>query len=359
MSLDLTRPSSMISRAITAENFRGVKAGGGRATDGFSQRAASRLGVGWKVSPCVEIAPSETFEVAEIEGPGLIQHLWFTCHYSLWRSLMLRIHWDGEQIPAVEVPLGDFFCNGWEVFSQVSSTQIAANPHGGFNSYWQMPFHRSARITIENLSSVPANLYYQVDYALGEIPADSLYFHAQWNRSNPVPDGIHPLLPRVEGTGRYVGAYLAWQSNSPGWWGEGEVKIYLDGDEEYPTICGTGTEDYFGGAWNFDIPSRGYTEFTTPYLGLNQVLKPDGLYQSQQRFGMYRWHVVDSIGFNLDLRIEIQALGIGPGQGNGLPHRYRKLKDDIASTALFYLDRPAVSAHERPQVPDLLTLEVQ
>lgn len=117
-----------------------------------------------------------------------------------------------------------------------------------------MPFRKSARLTLENLSQKAVGVYYQIDYTLTDVPVDRGYFHAYWRRSNPVPyKQVHTLLDHVRGTGHYVGTYLAWQSNNTGWWGEGEIKFYLDGDKEYPTICGTGTEDYFGGAWNFDL----------------------------------------------------------------------------------------------------------
>lgn len=202
MSFDLTSPPRLASRAITAENFNGAKGAGGMATTGFSERAASRLGPGWKVSPCIEIAPGEIAEIADIAGPGVIQHIWMTTHFSLWRNLILRMYWDGETAPAVEVPYGDFFCNGWNVFSQVSSQMVAANPHGGFNSYWQMPFASRARITVENIGPEPANVYYQVDYGLGEIAGDSLRFHAQWRRSRFVADGVHTILEPVSGRGR-------------------------------------------------------------------------------------------------------------------------------------------------------------
>lgn len=353
----LAIPTGSISRSISPENFDGTKGGGGAAVEGAAAAAASRLGRGWKVSPCINIAPGETAEIAAIAGSGVIQHLWMTTHRDSWRSLLLRIYWEGSPLPAVEVPLGDFFCNGWSRYSHVASQTIAANPHGGFNSYWSMPFKKSARITLENLAHETANVYYQVDYVLRSLPDEVMWFHTQWRRSPVVEAGIHPILDTVTGHGRFVGTYLAWQSNSPGWWGEGEIKFYLDGDDEFPTICGTGTEDYFGGAWNFDVPGSGYTEFTTPYLGLNQVLRPDGLYASQQRFGMYRWHIADELNFTEDLRVDIQALGIGPGQGNGLPHRYRQLRDDIASTAIFYLDQPETAPTERPSTPTLLDLE--
>ena len=221
---------------------------------------------------------------------------------------------------------------------------IAVNPHGGFNSYWPMPFQSHAELTVENLAGADAVLYYQVTYETDVDVAGLGYLHAQFRRNNPLPAGsTHVLLDGVAGHGHYVGSYLAWGVNSPGWWGgEGELKVYLDGDDDYPTICGTGTEDYFGGAWNFDVPGRGYTEYTTPYLGMPQVIRPDGLYQSQQRFGLYRWHVPDPIHFANDLRVEIQALG---WQSGG---RYLPLHDDIASTALFYLDRPGT---RRPTFP--------
>ena len=158
---------------------------------------------------------------------------------------------------------------------------------------------------------------------------------------------MHTLVDGVRGLGQYVGTYLAWGSNSRGWWGEGEMKFYLDGDADFPTICGTGTEDYFGGAWNFDVPGQGYTAFSTPYLGLHQVIKPDGLYESQQRFGMYRWHVPDPIRFAAALRVTVQALGWRAGG------RYLPLRDDLASTALFYLDRPTATRPPTPELDDL------
>ena len=352
----LARRSPLRSRSISAENPTGSVGGGGRAKTGTGARAAGRLGTGWKISPSIEIAPGASAVLAETAGPGVVEHLWLTTHPSAWRTTLLRCYWDGADAPAVEVPLGDFFCQGWGSFAQVSSEVVAVNPNGGFNSYWPMPFRSSARITVENLGEAPVVLYYQVDLGVGDLAEDSLYLHAQWRRTNPVPRGeVHTLLD-VAAAGHYAGTYLAWGTNSPGWWGEGEVKFYLDGDEEFPTICGTGTEDYFGGAWNFDVPGRGYTTYSTPYLGLHQVLRPDGLYASQQRFGMYRWHLPDPVRFDERLRVTVQALGIGPGQGNGIPHRYRQNPDDIASTVFAYLEAPAVGS--RPPTPGVIALEV-
>ncbi|WP_020523781.1 glycoside hydrolase family 172 protein [Catelliglobosispora koreensis] len=343
--------STAHTRSISPENFGGAKGGGGRATEGTGKNCAVDLGPGWKISPSVQIDGNATFELAAIDGPAVITHLWMTTHRNNWRSLILRAYWDGAEQPAIEVPVGDFFGQGWCTFAQLSSAVIAANPHGGFNSYWPMPFAGAARLTIENLSPEPAIVYYQLTYETNvDVPAGTGYLHAQFRRSNPLPDKTtHLILDTVEGAGKYVGTYMAWGVNRPGWWGEGELKMYLDGDTDYPTICGTGTEDYFGGAWNFDVPGNGYTTYSTPYLGLHQVLKPDGLYYSQQRFGMYRWHTADPVHFHTDLRVDIQALG---WKSRG---RYQPLQDDIASTALFYLDRPAT---RRPVLPDADDLAV-
>ncbi len=352
---NLARLSRAQTRSISAENPDGSRGGGARAVTGTGANAASDLGRGWKVSPSINIAPREVVTLAEIEGPGAIQHFWNTVNPIRWRQLVLRMYWDGETEPSVETPLGDFFCCGWRQRCNIAALPICVNPAGGFNSYWQMPFHRSARITLENLSDDAINgYYYQIDYTLTEVPQDAATFHAQWRRSNPLPYGeVHTLLDGVKGWGHYVGTYLAWGVNNCGWWGEGEIKFYLDGDQEFPTLCGTGTEDYFGGAWNFEHPSGEYGVFSTPYLGLPQVIKPDGLYQSQQRFGMYRFHVPDPIRFESDLRVTIQALGWRNAMEG--KRRYLPLQDDISSVAYWYQAEPHAAF---PPLPDRDFLEV-
>ncbi|HET6387483.1 MAG TPA: glycoside hydrolase family 172 protein [Armatimonadota bacterium] len=352
---NLSRLSSAVTRSISAENFTGEKGGGGKATEGTAAAAARELGQGWKVSPSIGIAPRTTVTLAEIDGPGVIQHIWNTVHPTLWRRLVLRIYWDGEDMPSVETPLGDFFCSGWGRRCNVNSLPIAVNPAGGFNSYWEMPFRKSAKITLENISDdAIGGYYYQITYSLTTIPDDAAYFHAQWRRNNPLGYmDTHTILEGLTGQGHYVGTYLAWGVNNNGWWGEGEIKFFMDGDGEFPTICGTGTEDYFGGAWNFEHPQGQYGVFSTPFLGLPQVIAPDGLYSSQQRFGMYRWHVMDPIRFQQDLKVTIQALGwrsaIG-GQG-----RYLPLQDDIASVGYWYQTEPHAAF---PTLPDRNALEV-
>jgi len=367
MSLgSLARLSRARTRSISPENFTGAKGQGGMATDGTGAAAARDLGQGWKVSPSIRVAPGETVTLADIEGSGAIQQIWLTTHYVNWRRLVLRFYWDGDAQPAVEVPLGDFFCNGWGQFSQVNSLPVAVNPNGGMNCFWEMPFRTAARITLEHraeagsfpIGDLPrpimptedATVYYQINYTLTDVPDDLAYFHAQWRRSNPLPyREVHTLVDSLNGAGHYVGTYIAWGANNNGWWGEGEIKFYLDGDREFPTICGTGTEDYFGGAWNFDVPGQGYTPFSTPFMGLSQVTRTDSLYKSQQRFGMYRWHVMDPVRFEADLRVTLQALGWRSGR------RYLPLQDDIASTAFYYLRE---TSSPRPPLPGPDGLEV-
>ena len=352
---NLSRISNAETRSISAENFDGAKGQGGAATEGTGAVPARELGQGWKVSPSINIPGGDTVTLAEIEGPGAIQHIWLTVHPTQWRRLVLRMYWDGEDTPSVETPVGDFFANGWCERCNIASLPVAVNPAGGFNSYWEMPFRKSARITIENITPDQVNgFYYQVTYTLTDVPEDRAYFHAQWRRSNPLPYmENHTLLDGVQGQGQYVGTYIAWGVNSTGWWGEGEIKFYMDGDTDWPTICGTGTEDYFGGAWNFEHPRGEYGVFSTPFLGLPQVIKPDGLYRSQQRFGMYRWHIQDPIRFKQDLKVTIQALGWRSALEE--QRRYLPLQDDIASTSFWYQQEPHAPF---PELGDRNHLEV-
>jgi len=336
----LSRLSNAQTRSISAENPDGARGRGGMSVDNLENSAARELGQGWKVRPCITLGGLEVAELADINGPGAIQQIWITAHPSFWRRVVLRFYWDDEDTPSVETPLGDFFANGWCERCNITSLPVAVNPAGGFNCYWEMPFRKRARITVENLSPDPLHgFFYQINYTLTDVPDDRAYFHAQWRRSNPLPDRtVHTLLDGVSGMGHYVGTYIAWGVNNNGWWGEGEIKFYMDGDRDFPTICGTGTEDYFGGAWNFEFPQGQYGVFSSPYSGLPQVVKSDGLYRSQQRFGLYRWHIMDPVRFQQDLRVTIQALGWRAGlEGKG---RYLPMRDDIASTAFWYQSEP-------------------
>jgi hypothetical protein len=342
---NLYRLSNAKTRSISPENFNGEKGKGGMATAGTGSGPARDLGKGWKISPSVVIKAKTTFTVAEIDGSGSIQHIWMTPTGN-WRYSILRFYWDDETTPSVEVPVGDFFGMGWGKYSPLVSLPVCVNPGSAFNCYWPMPFRKKCKITMENIDDRDMVLYYQVDYVLTDIASDAAYFHAQFRRVNPLPYKENfVLVDSIHGKGQYVGTYIAYGSNKNGWWGEGEIKFYMDDDTDYPTICGTGTEDYFCGSYDFDtqkknaagVEESGYTEFCTPYSGLHQVIKGDGHYENAQRFGMYRWHITDPIRFEKNLKVTIQDLG---WRHDG---RYLPLQDDISSTVFWYQSEPHMS----------------
>ncbi len=353
---NLSRLSNAETRSISPENFTGEKGEGGMAVPALpatrnennASWAARDLGQTWKVNPYITINPNETFTIAEIEGPGAIQHIWMT-PTGVWRWSIMRIYWDDEKEPSVECPISDFFCMGWNEYAPVVSLPICVNPGSAFNSYWTMPFRKKCKITIENINpSQPMNLYYQVDYTLTEVPEDAGYFHAQFRRTRHNETSDFTIIDNVRGKGQYVGVYMAWGLHNNGWWGEGEIKFFMDGDEKFPTICGTGTEDYFCGSYNFDRDGR-FTEFCTPYAGLCQVIRPDGTYRSQERFGLYRWHIMDPVRFNKSLKVTIQDLG---WRHDG---RYLQQNSDISATTFWYQAEPHAKFPEFPSWQDLET----
>ena len=353
----LPRLSSAKTRSISAENTTGEKGKGGMAP--AREKGPEReLGRGWKCAPSVGIAPGQTYTLADIEGSGAIQSVWITGHVS--RDVVLRIYWDGQAQPSVECPLPDFFASPWleaaagnvhsGMFAPVNSIPVSVNPARGLNCFWEMPFRKRCLMTLENLHPTDGRTcYYQINYTLTDVPDDAAYFHAQFRRTNPLPYAqVYTIVDGIEGRGHYVGTSMGWGVNNNGWWGEGEIKFYMDGDSEFPTICGTGTEDYFGGAYNWDVGGQ-YTPYTTPFLGMHQVIRPDGNYQSQHRHAMYRWHVMDPVRFEQDLRVTIQALG-WRGEGRYLPGQH-----DICSVAYWYQTLPAAPF---PTPPDRNGLEI-
>lgn len=373
---NMTLLSDAQTRSISSENRTGEKGAGGMAPPrvdsetGQPNAGDRELGRGWKSRPYDIIEPGETFTLADVEGPGCIQQIWMTPAGVSYRHMILRIYWDEQEQPSVECPVGDFFASAftsYHVFAPIVSLPICVNPGNAFNAYWPMPFRRRCRMTLENLGLDQGRLYFQINYALNKVPEDAAYFHAQFRRVNPLPYGkVYTLLDGVRGRGHYVGTYMAWGLNNNGWWGEGEIKIYLDGDipqgrtvEEavaehggdcFPTICGTGTEDYFCGSYNFENKAIGqYQEFTTPYAGVPHIVRPDGVYQSQTRFSMYRWHITDPVRFQEDIAITMQALG---WRSHG---RFLPLQDDIASVAYWYQTLPTAPF---PQLPDRNALEI-
>ena len=332
---NLYRTSEAESRSISPENFTGEKGKAGMAVEGTGKRASRDLGQGWKVSPSVRIKAKSTFTMGEIKGPGAIQQIWMTPTGN-WRRTIIRFYWDDETEPSIECPVGHFFACGWGKYCQINSLSVCVNPGSAFNCYWPMPFRKKARITMENLDEKDMTLYYQINYTLAAVPKDAAYLHAQFREEAPLKQkGLYTILDGVKGEGHYVGTYLAWEVHSEGWWGEGEIKFFMDGDKEFPTICGTGTEDYFCGSYNFENrETKKYQVFSTPYAGLAQVLPPDQIYQIGQQFGLYRWHITDPIRFQKDLKVTIQALG-WKKDGTYLPE-----EDNISSVALWYQKEP-------------------
>jgi Protein of unknown function (DUF2961) len=330
------------TRQINAENPTGEKGGGCRRDPDPSNPdlphsgPALDLGRGWKVRPFIRLKAGETATLAQIEGPGCITHFFITSNVARYRELVLRCHWDGEAQPSVEVPLGDFFAMGHdEAPHDVSSLPVTVAPRRGCNCHWPMPFRKSARMTLENSGSEDAHVVaYTVLYHLHPVPAEAAYFHAQWRRSTTPPgDPQHTILDGVRGRGLYVGTALAWTARGRGWWGEGEVKFFLDGDGEFPTLADSGTEDYFGGAWCFDA-TDGKVErtFNSPFLGLPLARTEPG---KPRLYSLYRWHVPDGIGFERDLRVTVQALGWSADKT-----RYAPLTDEIASVGYWYQHEP-------------------
>ncbi len=325
------------SRSLSAENPTGER-GKGALEDPRGEGPARELGLGWKVRPCLNLKPGESVTIMDAEGPGIIRHMWFTFDCAFYRHVIIRVSWDGQNVPSIEAPLGDFLCNSWNKRQEILALPINVNPKGGMNIFFPMPFRRHAHITVTNDSPRPLpGFFYTINYTLEKVEEDALYFHAQWRRSNPVTAGTDYLLADgIRGKGQYVGTFMSWQQNNAGWWGEGEMKMFMDGDGKFPTICGTGTEDYFGGAWGF-----GRQGYSAPFFGFQQV---EG--QSETigcRMTLYRFHVMDPVFFRKDLKITMQALGWRSES------RFLPLQDDIASTVYWYQGLPSAPL---PQLPD-------
>jgi hypothetical protein len=331
--------SSEESRMVSPENPTGEKGKGAMATPNASDpdlafsNAAADLGRGWKVRPFVKVSPHSTVTIMDVSGSGIIEHIWMTTTPD-WkgngRASVLRFYWDGEQTPSVEVPMTDFFAIGNDLFARVNSLAVVDVPTTAMNCYWPMPFRTHARITFTNDSDKELPLLtYQIDFKKTTVPEDFGYFHAQWRRA--VTHREHPeytILDGIKGEGRYVGTFLAWTQLSDGWFGEGEVKFFVDGDTQFPTIVGTGTEDYFGASYGFP------ETYSSPYSGC--TLQRAGK-EGPPKWSLYRWHIMDPVIFHGDLRVTIQALGWWPTD------KYQPLADDVASVAYWYQKEPHTS----------------
>jgi hypothetical protein len=340
--------AGVVTRQISAENPSGAKGGACQRDPDPSDpdlphsAAASHLGRGWKVRPFMDLRAGETKTLAEITGPGAITYIWLTSDVLKYSSLVLRCYWDGEADPSVEAPVGQFYAMGHDdAPHEVLSMPVSVGPSRGCGCYWPMPFRHHARITLENVGSQDARIIaYKVVYRLHDVSAGAAYFHARWNASIPPLDHpVHVILDGAEGPGIYVGTSIAWTARSGGWWGEGEVKFFIDGDDEFPTIADTGTEDYFGGAWAFGLDApllapgqvAGERSFNAAFVGcpLAGVVTRDGL----RRWSLYRWHLPDGIGFEHDLRVTVQSLGYRND-------RYQPRDDEISSVAYWYQRHP-------------------
>ncbi len=316
--------TGLTSRSICFENRTGAPGEGGKA--------ASNLGVGRKGSPSIHFKAGQTVQLCDIEGPGTIRHIWMTTANdpANLRSLVIRAWWDNQEHPSIECPIGDFmgFAHGkvQGYYSAVHSLGLNA----GMNIWLPMPFTEHARIELANEGEKDVPIFYQIDYTIDDdLPADVGRLHVIFRRKNPTTkkeDFV--LMPKRTGKGRFMGALIGIRNLHPGqWWGEGEIKIYMDGDDEFPTICGTGSEDYVGLSYGMQ---------QTPYLY-------NGCNLNQNNFiSMYRWHLPDPIYWEQECRITIQQIA----WKNGLA----ETEDDWSAATFWY---EPVPSQPLPSIPDV------
>lgn len=319
-------PAGISSRSVTPENPRGEAGAGGRA--------AGQLGPGRKGRPFVDIDPGQTYEICDVAGPGVVRNLWATMRVqqgSDFRDRVLRIYWDDQSHPSVECPIGDFFGIGHGYPVETRSAAHSVQPGWGLRFHQPMPFARRARITLSNEGARRFSLFYAVDLTIGDrLPEEFGRLHVAFNRQNPTrlrDDFI--VMPQRQGRGRFLGAVIGVRQLAPDWWGEGEMKMYIDGDTD-PTICGTGVEDYIGQAW-------GLHETMAPYGGCPVWRGP--------RAVLYRWHLPDPIYWNTGFRAAFQQIGWSDAQG------FVERQDDWSAAAFWYeptpsAPLPALASHE-------------
>jgi len=326
---------------FSAENPTGARNGGTRGGDCE------------KLNAYLNIQPGETVTLCDAEGPGMITHMWFTGY--IGHSYIIRIYWDGAEYPSVEAPLSAFFGMAYDEnfkdidgrYPTLNSALMLVAPGRGYNSYFEMPFRKRCRITMENRSSEVKTLYYMISGWQGDIPDDCGYFHAVYRQEHPVQKGrSYVVLDGVKGRGRFIGMTLASGMNGHNTcWVEGEAKMYIDG-EIYPSMNYTGTEDYFCGAYAFgnDIELHKYQTFNGLYVGMHAILGDiSDMYNHQKRFMLYRWHVKDEIWFDESFRMVMDNLGwTGP--------RY----DDYTTVAYWYGENSSVLPFELPADSELI-----
>lgn len=339
--MKLYRIKNRQSFGFSAENPTGQKNGGTKGKDCE------------KLRPCIQIAPGETVTLCDTDGPGMITHIWFTGYVG--HSFVMRIYWENEEFPSVEAPISAFFgCAYDENFKDrdgnyivLNSAKILTAPGRGFNSYWEMPFAKHCRITMENRGKKEETLYYMISGWYGEIPQDAGYFHAAYRQEHPVTKGrAYTIIDGIEGRGCFAGVTLATGMNGNNTcWVEGEAKMYIDNDQ-YPSMNYTGTEDYFCGSYGFgnDIILNRYQTFSGMYTGLFAIMGDNReFYNGQQRFLLYRFHEKDPVYFSKNFKMTIDNLGwTGP--------RY----DDYTSVAYWYLEKPSKLAKGLPSDEEMV-----
>ncbi len=293
-----------------------------------------------------EILPGETIVLADLEGPGIIKHIWNTSA-SLYpfsaRALVLRIYWDNSEEPSVEVPLGDFFGIGHGAKKDFQSLPVSVSSHGRAQTcFWSMPFKKHAKITLSNdlTGYGPVYFYYYIDWEkVDSLPEDVLYFHARYRQQHPAKPGDHVILNTV-GRGNYVGTVYSALQVKNGWFGEGDDRFFIDG-EKIPSIQGTGTEDYFGDAW-------GFREFAGPFQGVSLYEGPI----AGDRVTAYRWHIPDPIRFKKSLKFTIEHRGsVVDNQGNKISSSGERA-DWISSVAFWYQTPIVFSDSDIPPVAE-------
>ena len=321
--------------AFSAENPTGARGGGGRGGDCT------------KLSPTVVIPAGKAVTLVDVEGPGVIQNMWFTGYVG--HSFILRIYWDDQAHPSVEAPLSAFFGCAYDEnfvdrdgrYPVLNSAMLLVAPGRGYNCFFEMPFRRRCRVTMENRGDKEEALYYIITGCRREVPENIGYFHAAYRQEHPVQKGrSYTVVDGIRGKGQFLGLTLAAGMNGNNTcWVEGEARMYIDGDR-YPSIHYTGTEDYFTGSYGFgnDIHIRRYQTFSGHYSGLFAILGDnDAFYNGQQRFLLYRFHVPDPIHLSEAFRMTLDNLGwTGP--------RY----DDYTSVAYWYQTLPSAPLKPLP-----------
>ncbi|MBR6680224.1 MAG: DUF2961 domain-containing protein [Clostridia bacterium] len=326
---------------FSAENPTGTRNGGTRGKDCE------------KLRPRITIPAGETATLCDIDGEGMITHMWFTGY--IGHGFIIRIYWENNDFPSVEAPISAFFGCGYdENFSDIdgkypvlNSSMILVAPGRGYNSYFEMPFKKHCRITVENREATDKHLFYMISGWLGDVGENIGYFHAAYRQEHPVQKGrSYVVLDNIKGEGKFLGMTLSVGVNGHNTcWVEGEAKMYIDG-EDYPSMNYTGTEDYFCGSYAFgnDVAMKKYQTFSAPYVGLYAILgDADAQYNAQKRFMLYRFHVKDEIYFEKSFTMKMDNLGwTGP--------RY----DDYTTVAYYYLTEPAALTFELPENSELV-----